>query len=440
MQTNQPDITQLLTDWFQLTQENSLYAGFLLLCGFILAVIFYSIRIYFLKKQHGVTEQAGIKLQSQLDETLQLNTLSEEKFNVVVDQLTEEQQINSAFVAKVEGRNQTIIENIKELASKFNLSEELVAPGGKPKTEFVWKQQDNIQLQLTQRLQAVDDEKNTLQQIYDQEKVQFSKQNSQIKQLQKTLDLQTSKATQLEQDLSVQKQQQQQLKSEAEQILADKLSALQAKHDLEKATNNYDEEAPIIPIEKSDVVINESRLVEPEPADIEEISAPEEETSISPESEGEQEELEPDYTESSLDITGKFKSLFSKSKKQMDEPGIQEHSETLASGETIPEAGEEIQDTKSNLDIAGKFKGLFAKKKKQAEEIAVEEIIPAVAEELIDDKPEIDPVIPEPSVEADSVEEAKESESDEQVYVPDYEKSNFSLPGKLKKLFGKSEI
>ncbi|NOQ13701.1 MAG: hypothetical protein GQ583_04375, partial [Methyloprofundus sp.] len=145
MQTNLPDLKQLLTEWYLLTFENPLYAGALVLSAWLLTVLFYTIRIYFLNKRQRVIEQAGVKVQGLLDEAQQQNKESEEKLAVITEQAEKEQQLTLEFTAKADERNQQIVENIKQLASKFGLSEQLVASDEKPKSEFVWQQQDNIQ-------------------------------------------------------------------------------------------------------------------------------------------------------------------------------------------------------------------------------------------------------------------------------------------------------
>ncbi len=47
MQTNLPDIKQLLTDWYLLTLENPLYAGALVISAWLITVFFYFLNQYF---------------------------------------------------------------------------------------------------------------------------------------------------------------------------------------------------------------------------------------------------------------------------------------------------------------------------------------------------------------------------------------------------------
>ncbi len=467
MQTNLPDFKQLLTDWYLLTLENPLYAGALVISAWLLTVFFYSIRLFFIKRKQRITDQASIKLQNQLDEAQQDNKQSEEKLTAITEELTKEQQLSSEFSLKVTDRNQKIVENIKQLAVQFNLSEQLVASEKQPKSEFVWQQQDNIQLQLTERLQAATQEKNTLQDTYNQEKDQFSKQNAEFSQLQKTLDLQISKSKQLEQDMKVQKHLQLQLKNEAEQIMADKLLAIQEKHDLEvsalgdveETSNIIDEaimpavravkETVVTQVEEPELVVNKGDFVASQQAVFNEV-VEQNEIRVSPSREVEEKGIEPDYTKSNLDMSGKFKSLFGKSKKQVVSPEEPlDQPEILVPKVTTPDIEEMINEKRTNLDISGKFKSLFGKGKKQVEKLDPEVLLPIEEEGLTEkqtettgkfknpftkSKQQVDPVVAEPEIEVPNEEE---QDSEEQVYEPDYAKSNFQVLGKLKKLFGK---
>ncbi|BCG63763.1 MAG: hypothetical protein methR_P1491 [Methyloprofundus sp.] len=483
MQMNLVEIKELLADWYLLTLENPIYAGALVVSVWLLTVFFYSIRIFFLNKKQRKTEQQADELKSQLEGSQQQLGQTETTLATLNEQVASEQRQANEFTAKIEERNQDIVTKIKEVANKFDLSEQLVDSGEKAKPEFIWQQQDNIQMQLADRLQAEKQEKDALQRSYQQEKEQFIAKDAVIQTLQTTVDQHVQKFTQLEQDVAGHKQQVQQQEAVAESALAD----LTEKHKLELATvmTELEEhrevaelakvsieqpvvmEAPVIvedalgdteellgkdaalvlkeeqqgqdfmnmgkPVEDASAPIESSIVVEeaiqPEP----EIIAPEQSAEVLivndpiPEPVQEDISVEPEYEKSNLDILGKFKGLFGKSKKtatdtapKKSEP--EKTAEALVVEEPVlaeePEASVAATPDydKSKLDISGKFKGLFGKSKKVAIEVAPE----ISAEEV---------VVTEP------VQEPEETIST----APDYEKSNLDISGKFKGLFGKSK-
>ncbi|NOR80884.1 MAG: hypothetical protein GQ529_08640 [Methyloprofundus sp.] len=434
MQINLPDIKQLLTDWYLLTLENPLYAGALVLSVWLLTVFFYTFRIYFLNKRQRVIEQAGVKVQGLLDEAQQQTKEGEEKLIAVTEQLEKEQRLATEFSVKADQRNQQIVENIKQLASQFNLSEQLVTSDKKPEPDFVWQQQDNIQMQLTERLQAESHEKKALQETYKQEKEQFSKQKTVIEHLQKTLDLQTGKSIQLEQDLNTQSGLLQQQKNEAEQELVDKLAALQAKHQSNVAllVNELSQQK-----EALDIAIKDKQIV-----------ATEIKAAVAPVIMGEQQEL--GAIDSSIGVPEQgIKNLFSKTTKPIDKSELELQVEEVVVEIPVPkveeleefeiaepEAESEIEKivevvapkasileseeidlepnyTASNLGIAGKFKGLFGgKDKKSFDKSELERAVEVVAPKIsVPDREEVD-------LEAD------------------YAVSNLDISGKFRGLFG----
>ena len=470
MQNFPPEIKQLLTDWYLLTLENPFYAGALVVSVWLLAVLFYSIRIYFANKKQRATEQQTIKVQGMLDEAQQQKKQSEEELTAITEKLAKEQQLASEFAVKVEQRNQQIVDNIKQLANKFDLSEQLVATAEKPKAEFVWQQQDNILLQLTEKLQVERQEKHLLQETYKQEKEQFSKQEALIVQLQKIVDIQTNKSLQLEQDLNAQRLILQEQKTEAEQKLTDKLAEAQKKHELDIASlaNKLNQQSVAVGIDTEDQTAVETDVLgdafqetisettnqikvntfEPEVKEkTEGLTAKIEPEIVSNESipevldptvsdktveqempaliPGVEEDVKPDYTKSNLDITGKFKGLFAKEKKQVAKPEPEQSTEILAAKELLPEVEAVVEEPdyiKSNLDITGKFKGLFGKEKRPVD-------TPELGQQ--DDIP-----VPKQQTEV-LMTTSREPELEDQEFEPDYTKSNIKIPGRVKKLFTK---
>lgn len=479
---NLVEIKELLADWYLLTLENPIYAGALVVSVWLLTVFFYSIRIFFLNKKQRKTEQQAEALKSQLEDSQQQIAQTETTLVTLNEQIASEQQQATEFAAKIDERNQGIVTKIKEVANKFDLSEQLVDSGEKAKPEFIWQQQDNIQMQLVDRLQAEKQEKDTLQRSYQQEKEQFIAKDAVIQTLQTTVDQHVQKFTQLEQDVAGHKQHMQQQESAAESALAD----LTAKHKLELAAvmTELDKQCKVVELAKvpteqavvieAPVIVEDAlddteallgkdaalvlkeeqqgqgfmsmgKSVEDTPAPIEssiveeaiqpdlEIIAPGQSAEVlivnepTPEPVQEDVPAEPEYEKSNLDILGKFKGLFGGSKKTavdivpkkvepektaealvVAEPVLAQETEVSAS--VVPDYG------KSKLNISGKFKGLFGKSKKAVIEVA-----------------------PEVSIEEVVVIESVQAPEEAISTAPDYEKSNLDISGKFKGLFGKSK-
>lgn len=479
MQTFLPEIKQLLADWYLLTLENPLYTATLVILTWLLTVFFYRIRIYFFKKKQKATEQVGIKLQGKLDETQLQHKQSEEKVIAIEEQLSGEQQLATEFAGKVDARNQQVIENIKSLAGKFNLSEQLVASDEKPKAEFVWQQQDNIQLQLTECLHAERQAKSLLEEGYRQEKEQFSSQKTLVGQLQKTLDLQINQFAKIEQELDAEKLLRQEQENVVEQKIAKELENMQAKHELATATLrndlklhseplNIDAEGKqkveteienevfledlrgaesqsqeeffepelaaqreelvaepevivtdpvveIVPIVESEpkIIVTEPVVDVLEPPVTKEKRVESQAEPVLQDLDEAQEEYEPDYAKSDMNLGGKIKGLFGKKKATKFKPEKQAKVSVAEMNVSEPENLKvRSGSNKPNLDIGGKFKGLLGKGKKRTDE-PQQAKVPVVERRV-------------PEAEASKVK-------------PDYSKSALNVGGKFKGLFSKSK-
>ncbi len=489
MQMNLVEVKELLSSWYLLTLENPIYAGTLVISAWLLTVLFYSIRIFFLNKNQRKIEQQAEALQSQLEDAQQQVEQSKATLLTLQEQLTAEQQQAASFAEKMDARHQDVITKIKDMATQFDLSEQLVDAGEKAEPELIWQQQDNIQMQLADRLQAEQQAKETLQRDVQQEKEQLVAKEAQIEQLQSTVNQHVQQLSQLEQELARYKQdlQQQELAvqtalaeaaekhqqellaitteldkrrsdSEAaapvdrEEILHDvvDVAAVDAEEEesAELTETLLDRDAAIVlqqeqqeqgfmstgrAVEQESQTVEESRVEEQTVPELEEVPVSEQTPEIlivepMPEPIPDQESVEPEYEKSNLNIAGKFKSLFTKSKKtELDVTAADadaEQNDVASVAESVLEEPETNVSTtpdyeQPSLDISGKFKGLFGQSKKAASVATTAALI-------------------EKATNTEALETTQEPEVISSA-SPDYDKSNIDISGKLKGLFAKTK-
>ncbi len=231
MQDYLPEIKALLSDWYLLTLNNPLYAAAVVLTVWLCLVFFYNIKVLFLKKKQKISEQGRIELQNQLDTLQQEIKQSEAKLADSIQQEKQNKQAASDFAEQVKERNLAIVAAIRSLAAKFDLNEQLVGSDSDMKAEFIWRQQDNVLTQLTERLEVAQKANNEREAMHQQEIGQLKEKEALISSLHATLDTQTKQFAQLEQALEAQKLRQQEQQIQAQQQLASTLE----KHQLDFA-------------------------------------------------------------------------------------------------------------------------------------------------------------------------------------------------------------
>ena len=491
MPTNMSEIKQLLADWYLLALDNAFFVGALVIAVWLLAAILYNFKILFLKKKQKAAELLHLEIQKKLTAVEQQNQQQEEKLKTDADQMEQDKQLIAEIQDKVAERNQIIVANIKSIASKFDLSEQLVDSDKSMKDEFIWQQQDNIIQQLSDRLA-----------VAQQENFQASEKDSLISNLQNSLDMQIKQFAQLEQTIETQKLVQQEQQKEVQQQLANTLE----KHQLDftqlinavqnrsvdlgvqQQTINIPEQSTQ-PEEQMPENIVEQQIVEfsaveqvsttevdssQEPSEIlesaaepenifeqQEQEAPSVTNSIEPldepeiepvseqdnmvqdllniaepafstETENETQQAQvntPGDAKSSMNVAGKFKSLLGKVKKPETKAKAENSTEPLATDEAKLA---DVKDTKAeSRNLSGKFKSLLGKAKKSSTKTEPEQKIEVFTAEDIE-APEA-----EQQIESFITDDFKEPEVDDVHVEPDYGASNFKMPGALTKLFKK---
>jgi len=283
MQDYLPKIQTLLSDWYLLTLSHPLYAGALALAVWLCLVIFYNLKMLPLKKKQKLIRKQNAALQEQVTKIEQ----ALEKSDTNLAEVTQKEQNSQEAVSKqeeqVNERNLALVTSIRALANQFDLSEQLVGSASEMKSEFIWQQQDNIIMQLTDRLASSEQQAQGLQATHDKEISQLKEKEELIGSLHSTLDLQTKQFAQLEQAFEDQKVRQQEQQVEAQQQLASTLDKHQHSFaalisDLKIQADEQYQVTPTATI-KNETLVEEPLKVEPEAAieaiEVKEIEEPE---------------------------------------------------------------------------------------------------------------------------------------------------------------------
>jgi len=152
MQQQLLEFQELLSSWYLLVLDNKLFVGALVLAVWIFVALIYATKGFFLKKKQRVIELQNSSLQEQLVVAEKNAKQLESNLSAAAEQMEEEQQVSSELLEKIAERNQTVVEKIRELAESHDLNEQLVGSSDAIKMEVIWQQQDNIIMQLAERL------------------------------------------------------------------------------------------------------------------------------------------------------------------------------------------------------------------------------------------------------------------------------------------------
>ncbi len=212
METYLPVIKTILSDWFQLTLNNPLYAAALATVVWLLTAIVYSIKVAFLKKKNIASEKARIEMQNSLDTTQQQKQLIQEELTANTGQMQKDKQLAQKEAERATGleeqlsqRNKQIAGIIQTLATSFDLGERPLPVTENIKAEGLWQQHDRVITLLTARLHSERKAKTELQQSYQAETIKRAEKEALIDALQTSLVSQTSLFSKLEQGLEEQK-------------------------------------------------------------------------------------------------------------------------------------------------------------------------------------------------------------------------------------------
>ncbi|OQK15830.1 hypothetical protein AU255_16700 [Methyloprofundus sedimenti] len=503
MPTNLPEIEQLLADWYSLTLDNPVFVGVLVLVVWLFVALIYNFKILFLNKKQKAAEKLNLELQGKVTAAEQQLQQQKEKQATDAEQMEKDQHLIAEIQDKLAQRNHKIVENLKFIAGKFDLSEQLVDSDKDMKDEFIWQQQDNIIQQLSDRLS-----------VAQQENAKANEKDTLISNLQNSLDKQIKQFAQLEQAIEVQKHVLQEQQKEVQQQLSNTLEKHQldftqlietvqnrsAALDVESQSQPAPEQSVPQEDQKPENIAQQqivefsaidqlnSKNFEPEPAtepedlieqkekneqDVAHLTKPLAEAEIEPVSQQDpmiQDLLniaEPTFStvkenvtqqaeinqsadaKTSSNVTGKFKSLLGKVKKSDTKTKPENISEALAANSLkAPDAN---TTQAASASVSGKFKSLLGKAKKSGAKTEPEQKTKVnIAEDHR--APEPEQKIEVFTAEAFKVPEAEQQQIEtfiaddfkapevEEVHVdPDYGSSNFKMPGTFKKLFGKKK-
>ncbi|NOV31018.1 hypothetical protein [Methylomonas sp. ZR1] len=432
MEAYLPMIQSILSDWYRITLENQEYAGALALAVWLLTAMFYSIRIYFLKKTNAINLKARLALQTDFEAAQQQQQALQEQLTANTEQLEaaktvadNEAQRAAGLEEKLVQANRQVIDSIKTLATSFELTEPALPAANDLQSTDLWPRYFALTAQITERFKAEQQGKTELQLALWAETSKVAEKDALLGPLQLRLESQTEQLNKLE--LAVEEQK---ILREREQANAEKLLAeAQAKHQAELAryTDSAKHSATPAPAysqpasqQETKVVINEApAVIQPAPAVVAEpvvIQAP-----LEPPKPVEREiaqvvdnpkpvVAEPaPAKQSSVDKLaeksggfGKFKQMLNNTMQQMAKLDQKLGTQTEVAAEAIREELEEVAapvveaaaELKENVveiaetaaeaikepaaGVGGKLKGLFGKKSAE----------PAVAPEPVASEPE----------------------------------------------------
>ena len=230
METYLPIIKTTLSDWFQLTLNNPLYAAALAIVVWLLTAIVYSIKISSLKKINTASEKARLEMQNNLKTAQQQMQLMQEELAANTEQMEKDKQLAQKEAGRATGleeqlsqRNQQIAGIIQSLHTSFDLGERPVPVMGDIKAEGLWQQHDRVINLLTTRLRSEQQAKTELQQAYQAETAKRAEKEALLETLQTTLAAHTGQVSKLEQALEEQKSMLQEQQDKAQQILSQTL-------------------------------------------------------------------------------------------------------------------------------------------------------------------------------------------------------------------------
>ena len=400
METYLPLIKSLTTEWVQLTIDNPLYAGVLVIAVWLLTASLYSIIISSLKKKIIASDNARSDMENQLATAQQQTQQMQAELTAAVGQMQQlqlradtETQRAAGLAEQLTLRNQQVASIIQTLATSIDLGERPLPVTEDIKAESLWQQHDRVITLLSTRLRNEQQAKTELQQAYQAETAKRTENEAVIATLQSGLAAQTVQISNLEQALEAQKALQQQQQELAQQTLEKHLSELARLTELEQQLIKSEEK-----LTAKDALITQLENANPEesvkvPAPAAVINAPEvAETVIESAPTVEiipPAAIEPQPVAPAKGQLDKLKGLFGKSKPAPvpAEPQAVEEKQAAVDIQPEPVATEQAPVTATQGQI-GKLKNLFGKTK-QAPVIAEPETVeiqpePATLEPKVD--------------------------------------------------------
>ncbi len=235
MEAYLPMIQSILSDWYRFTLENREYASALALAVWLLTAMFYSIRIYFLKKTNAINLKARLALQADLEAAQQQQQALQEQLTANTEQLEaaktiaeNEAQRAASLEEKLVQANRQVIDSVKTLASGFELTEPALPAANDLQSTDLWPRYFALTAQISERFKAEQQGKTELQLALWAETSKLAEKDALIGPLQLRLESQTEQLNKLELAVEEQKILREREQAAAEKLLADTLAKHQA--------------------------------------------------------------------------------------------------------------------------------------------------------------------------------------------------------------------
>jgi hypothetical protein len=235
MEAYLPMIQSILWDWYRFTLENQEYAGALALAVWLLTAMFYSIRIYFLKKTNAINLKARLALQADFDAAQQQQQVLQEQLTANTEQMEaakaaadNEAQRAAGLEEKLVQANRQVIDSIKTLASGFELTEPALPAANDLQSTDLWPRYFALTAQIAERFKAEQQGKTELQLALWAETSKLAEKDALIGPLQLRLESQTEQLNKLELAVEEQKILREREQAGAEKLLADTIAKHQA--------------------------------------------------------------------------------------------------------------------------------------------------------------------------------------------------------------------
>ncbi|WKJ91747.1 hypothetical protein QZJ86_06305 [Methylomonas montana] len=235
MEAYLPMIQSVLLDWYRLTLENKEYAGSLAIAVWLLTAMFYSIRIYFLKRTNAINLKARIGLQTDLESAQQQAQSLQAQLAESAEQLEKQQaaaaneaQRAAGLEEKLVQGNRQLIDSIKTLTSSFELSEPTLPAANNLESAELWQRYAVLSAQISERFKAEQQGKTELQLALWTETSKVAEKDALLGPLQLRLDAQTEQLNKLELAVEEQKILLERQQDSAKKILVETVEKHQA--------------------------------------------------------------------------------------------------------------------------------------------------------------------------------------------------------------------
>lgn len=235
MEAYLPMIQSVLLDWYRLTLENKEYAGSLAIAVWLLTAMFYSIRIYFLKRTNAINLKARIALQADLESAQQQAQSLQTQLAENAEQLEKQQAVAAGEAQRASGLeeklvqgNRQLIDSIKNLAKSFELSEPTLPAANNPDSTELWQRYAALSTQIAERFKAEQQGKTELQLALWAETSKVAEKDALLGPLQLRLDAQTEQLNKLELAVEEQKILLERQQDSAKKIMAETVEKHQA--------------------------------------------------------------------------------------------------------------------------------------------------------------------------------------------------------------------